>query len=127
MTTDSPNPSPSPNTNPNCDPNPNPNQTIRTNTAGINVLMECFPDMPVTTVDIRGCDSLHLKSACSMAGHSHIIFGGEVGEYISKVVARECTFLYENTTFVPDMEVWFANLSPHPNPNPTLINPEPPI
>jgi N-dimethylarginine dimethylaminohydrolase len=63
-------------------------ESARTNSAGIAVLRDCFPDIAVTRIDIRGCDSLHLKSACSMAGDGHMLFGGEVGAYLQAAIAE---------------------------------------
>jgi dimethylargininase len=79
-------------------------ESARTNAEGIQMLRECFPNIPVTTVDIRDTGLLHLKSCCSMAGPDHFLFGGEVGKYVAAVIKKESLFIHDQATFVPDEE-----------------------
>lgn len=77
----------------------------RTDTAGIQFLARSFPKYRVTAVsiDLFSSSVLHLKSACSMCGHDHIVVGGELGMLIARAVEATSPGVYK-ITHVPDNE-----------------------
>lgn len=80
-------------------------KTERTNLAGISALAAAFPNFKVTAIDITEIGSkfgiLHLKSACSMCGDSHVLAGGEVGLFIIEAIKSASPQVYR-FTHVPD-------------------------
>lgn len=77
----------------------------RTTLEGICSLAKCFPQYPVTPVPISSYSStiLHLKSACSMCGPSHLLVGGDLGRIIATAVEMQSPSKYK-ITYVPDPE-----------------------
>ncbi|XP_077132433.1 N(G),N(G)-dimethylarginine dimethylaminohydrolase 1 isoform X2 [Ranitomeya variabilis] len=72
----------------------------RTNQRGAEILADTFKDYAVSTVPV--CDSLHLKSFCSMAGPNLIVIGSsEEAQKALKTMQQMSDHRYDKLT-VPD-------------------------
>ena len=81
----------------------------RTNKLGADELQEVFPDIPVTTCDVR--KGLHLKSSMTMFDDKTIIIGtSESSQFIKKQIEEKSKFI-NSYTFIEIDDVNYPGAS----------------